>query len=134
MQQERPIEEIKNQLRPRCAEIPLYIWEKRFPDLQIPLTEHLHSPLLPVSDSLEEDDVYRGVMGHDVVDSFLARNGLVLEKLIHYATDGYDSQTRMPDEFLGEASEEIYRTGYLKAKYILDLLVKDASIELSQSK
>lgn len=50
----------------------------------------------------------------DYVEVFLARNGHMLEKLVHRPSivDGPDSKTGFPDECLGETSEKMYRWAY----------------------
>lgn len=54
------------------------------------------SPLLPAERSHTVDGRGRPLdvphtIGHDVVQTFLDGEGRVMEKLVHYASDGYDS-------------------------------------------
>lgn len=114
------LEEIKSDLQARCAGIPFAAWHRFFPSLQIPIGSHMESPLLPSGVRFGSHEVdgngiplpVRHTVGHDSVETFLARNGQILEKLVHYSSDGPDSETRLPDEVLGETSEKRYSWAY----------------------
>lgn len=129
------VEEMRADLKARCARIPIYTWRRFFPDFQIPMTMHTGSPLLPsgVPYGSHEVDGYGkklevpNVVGNDVVETFIARNGRILEKLVHYKRDGYDSEKRDPDEVLGEVSDEEYQREYKIAVDKLEWFEKMAS-------
>lgn len=109
--------EIKADLSVRCAKIPLVAWQRFSPDLQIPIGTYMTSTLLPEAVSHTADGKGRPLVvphtiGHDEVQTFLDREGRVMEKLVHYSSDGYDSDRRSPDEVLGETSEDRYRWAY----------------------
>lgn len=134
------IDEIKADLQVRCAGIPFTAWCRFFPDFQIPIGSHMESPLLPLGIPYGSHEVdgdgrplsTRQVVGHDEVETFLERNGKIMEKLVHYASDGYDSRKRYPDEVLGETSDERYRWAYGIAINKLYKLQRDA-LEMSSS-
>ena len=130
------IDEMRTDLRERCAKIPVYTWRRFFPDFQIPLLESTESPLLPsgLPYGSHEVDGRSGkkldvphTVGHGMVEIFLARNGRILEKLVHYASDGYDSEKRDPDEVLGETSDEHYQELYRLAIDKLEWLKRNAA-------
>jgi hypothetical protein len=50
--------------------------------------------------------------GHNVVETFLARNGRIFQKRVHYSSDDFLAEKRNPDEVLGEASAELYSWAY----------------------
>lgn len=128
------IDEIKGDLQRRCAEVPFVTWTRFFPEFQLPIGSHMESPLLPsgiLHGSHEVDGegrplAVRHTVGHDAVETFLARNGKIMEKLVHYASDGCDSEKRYPDEVLGETSEERYQSAYGIVTDKLDRLKKKA--------
>ncbi|OGY14500.1 MAG: hypothetical protein A3A58_01830 [Candidatus Blackburnbacteria bacterium RIFCSPLOWO2_01_FULL_41_27] len=120
-----PIEEIKGELQTRASHVPFQTLLRFFPDdLQIPLTEGMRSQLLPLESCHVDEDGNRYTLGHDVVKTFLARNGKVIAKLVHYDSDDYDAKKRWPDEILGEVDDETYREAYLVAIVKLDILLK----------
>ena len=106
--------EIRNDLRARCNRIPFYAWRAQFPDMQIPLFEHLESELLPKDKSVKTKGT-RHVIGQDVVQDFLTKDGRILQKLVHYDSDDYDSSLKAPDEILGDGNLEIYSQDYSEA-------------------
>lgn len=118
---ERPdINELKAELQARSAEIPFATWSRFFPDLQIPIGSHMESPLLPAripfgSHQVDGDGkplAIRHTVGNDAVETYLGRNGRLMEKLVHYTSDGHDSEKRYLDEVLGETSDERYQWGH----------------------
>lgn len=130
---ERVLAELKAELLERSARVPLAGWQRFFPDFQVPIGTHMTSPLLPADRSHIIDG--RGkplaaphTIGHDVVlQTFLDREGRVLEKLVRYTSDGYDSDKRGLDEVLGETSEERYRWAHPIVLEKLDWLERRAS-------
>ena len=124
---EASFDEIKEDLQRRCAEIPIQTWFERFPGMQAQIEEDNESLLLPLSYT-HRDRVgeMRTTMGPDMVETFLSRNGRLIQKLVHHQDDGWDGKLAFPDEFLGEAEERIYRRAYSKADWILDTLSEDA--------
>lgn len=113
------LEEIKSDLQRRSAEIPFAAWHRFFPGLQIPIGSH-------EADGRGRPLEVRHTVGHDAVETFLARNGRILEKLVHYSSDGPDCETCLPDEVLGETSEDRYHWVYPIAVYKLEILKQRA--------
>lgn len=116
-------------MKERVSQIPESVWSHYFPNLEIPIGMHISSPLLPSG----KCHLYNGrgeilpepyTIGHDEVKTFLSREGQIMEKLVHYKTDGYDSEKWEPDEYLGETGEERYRWGYQIACAKLNTLQK----------
>lgn len=123
------VEEIKTDLRDRCARIPFHTWRRIFPNLQLPVSQTLYSNLLPSDSSY----THKGkgnqletphVIGNDVVTTFLSRNGRIIENLVHYKSDDLTSERLYPDEILGETSDETYQNVYPIAIQKLDWLVQ----------
>jgi hypothetical protein len=106
------IEQIKSDLKSRCSQIPDDVWERFNPDS---LSTYLDSPLL-------QD----GPWGHQVIETVLAKDGRIIEKLVYYASDGYDSEKTDPDKDLGETSDERYQEIYQISTAILDSLKQKA--------
>lgn len=129
------IDELKADLRTKCEGVPFTAWLRFFPDLQIPLGQTMESSQLPAGipfgshefDGKGNSLAVRHTIGHDVVETFLVRNGKILEKLVHYGSDGPDSEKRYPDEVLGEASDEQYQWAHGIAVSKLDWLNKKAA-------
>lgn len=121
------ITEIKRELRDRCGRIHPIIWHARFPDMRIPLGFVQESSNLPLISSFRDGEV-RHTNGNEEVDMFLSRSGLILEELVHYTEDALEnSHKSLPDEVLGETSEENYRIFYGKASYLLRMLEEDVA-------
>lgn len=126
------IAEIKKDLRVLCANIPPSTWDKLASvhnSKDIPIGMKLESPLLPQDKSHEfrwdkETKTYvplpvRHVMGNDVVGIYVTRDGTLLEKLVHYSSDGPDSEKWLPDEELGETSDERYQEFNKRTLFVL---------------
>lgn len=113
------VEEKKANLKMQCDSIPFAAWIKYSTLFKMhpPVGMLLESPLLPAQGSHHSyregiDLPEKYVTNHDTIELVLARNGKILEKLTHLSSDGDDSETSFPDEFLGETSDDGYHRGY----------------------
>ena len=114
--QEVVIAKVKSDLQRMARGILLSTWIYVFRDTRMLLTSELNSPLLK-----------REPCGHERIEIDLTADGKILERLVHYKTDGYDSEKGEPDEELGEATDERYLSHYEIAVHQLEWLKKQAS-------
>ena len=125
------IQQIRVDLKLQCAKIPQAAWSL-FEDKKLPLGAYSRSKLLPEDKSDRVDAKGRPfhtpqAIDHDEVEIFLDEHGVIWEKLVHYSSDGYDSDKESPDEILGEPSDENLEWSYLIAIRKLDHLKKRAA-------
>jgi len=109
-------QQIRADLRARCEEIPDHVWLRNYPDSRMPLGSHLNSTVSPIE-----------LYGYKEIETDLTKEGRIIETLVHYVTDGYDSEKQASDKVLGEASDVRYHEMYQIVITKLDLLKKEAT-------
>jgi len=82
----------------------------------MPLGSHLDSAVLPIR-----------LYGYEEIETDLTKEGRIIETLVHYSTDGYDSKKQVQNRILGEASDERYHELYQMAITKLDFLKEEAA-------